>query len=72
MPAPTNGEAEAPREPGLQGCERVDLAVYAYRVLAVLRALDPIQCDAVLRAALELNRAARIEARLPPPDSESE
>jgi hypothetical protein len=49
----------------------VDPAVHAYRVLAVLRALDPIQCDAVLRAALELNRAAGIEARSQPPDSES-
>lgn len=57
-------EQSAPREPALQGSERIDLAVYAYRVLAVLRSLNPIQCDAVLHAALELNRA--ISIRRPP------
>ena len=40
--------------------ERADLAVYAHRVLAALRPLDAIECDAVLHAALELNRPSQI------------
>ncbi len=44
--------------------ERADLAVYAHRVLVGLRPLDALECDAVLRAALELNRPAHIH--LPP------
>ena len=40
--------------------ERADLAVYAHRVLAALRPLNALDCDAVLRAALELNRPSQI------------
>lgn len=38
--------------------ERADLAVYSHRVLVMLRPLDALDCDVVLRAALELNRAS--------------
>ena len=62
-----NGEAKDRLELSPQGRERIDLAVYAYRVLAVLRPLDPIECDAVLHAALELNRPARIDRSPPAP-----
>jgi len=54
-----NNEAN-PGEIVPQGSERLDLAVYAYRVLAVLRSLGPIECDAVLHAVLELNRASQV------------
>jgi len=65
-----NDESNAPHEPALQESERLDLAVYVYRVLAVLRPLDPMRCDAVLRATLELNRVLEIEERLHPPSAE--
>lgn len=55
-----NGVTPDPHELVPQGRERIDLAVYAYRVLAVLRPLDPIECEAVLHATLELNRPSRI------------
>jgi len=54
--------------------ERVDLAVYAHRVFVALRPLDALDCDAVLRAALELNRASRFPAspdELPHPPAKS-
>lgn len=54
-----------------QGHERMDLAVYAHRVLAVLRPLDPVECDAVLHAALELNRPSRVQSAPTPSTDES-
>jgi hypothetical protein len=54
--------------------ERADLAVYAHRVLVALRPLDALDCDAVLRAALELNRASHFPAsadELPHPPAKS-
>jgi len=48
------------RTKGAARPERADLAVYTHRVLAVLRPLDAPDCDGVLRAALELNRASHI------------
>ena len=65
-----NDAPNLPPELVPQGHERIDLAVYAYRVLAVLRPLDPVECDAVLHAALELNRASRIQS--PPASSTDE
>ena len=50
-----------------QGMHRADLAVYTHRVLALLRPLDTPECDAVLRAAEELNRAERIRSMLDHP-----
>lgn len=64
-------ETNAPGELVAQGCERVDLAVYVHRILAVLRSLDPTQCDVVLHAALELNRAFRIRRSPAAPEDES-
>lgn len=55
-----NEETNAGAEMVPQGTDRIDLAVYAHRVLAVLRPLGPIECEVVLRAALELNRASSI------------
>jgi hypothetical protein len=54
--------------------ERADLAVYSHRVLVMLRPLDALDCDAVLRAALELNRASHFPAsadELPHPPAKS-
>ncbi len=50
--------------------EPADLAVYAHRVLAALRPLNALDSDAVLHAALELNRPSHIH--LPPLVSPSE
>ncbi len=54
--------------------ERADLAVYSHRVLVILRPLDALDCDAVLRAALELNRPSHFPAsadELPHPPAKS-
>lgn len=53
-------DTSEPKDLVPEGSEPLDLAVYAHRILAVLRPLGPRECEAVLRAALELNHASLV------------